>query len=77
MSDDYRTWSKSSLIHEWHILKAKAETLDSIDYGFALIVRKQMEQIYNVLKARAINEIANSKVDEWLVCEKKMESKQT
>lgn len=69
-NEDYRTWSKPSLIHEYNKLKSKAEDLDKIDYNFALMVRKQMEQIYKVLKARAINEIANIKVDDWLNCEK-------
>lgn len=74
MSDNYKTWSKPSLIHEYNVLNKKAEALEPIDGGFATTVRKQMQEIYFVLRERAIAEIADAKVDEWLKCENKTNS---
>ncbi len=64
--DDYKAWSRPSLIHEYHVLDEKSKALDRIDYGFATAVRRKMLEIYAVLRQRAIAEIADAKVDEWL-----------
>jgi hypothetical protein len=65
MTEDYTTWSTSSLIFEVSELKRRISKLTD-ESLFCAILENDINEITTILKQRALEEMLTNKVNGWL-----------